>query len=78
MCNSLSLSLSLSSCSYLVNWDMFRSVGTVTFVLFTLLLGVCLLVAMTIGLWHVTTIYRSGEEEVNIEGAHQAGTMIKK
>ena len=61
-----------------MNWDMFRSVGTVTFVLFTLLLGVCLSVAMVMGLWHVATIYHHGEEEVNIEGAHQAGTMIKK
>ena len=73
---SLSLSLSLS---FLINWDMFRSVGTVIFVLFALLLGVCLSVAMGMGLWHVTTIYRHGDqEEVNLEGAHQAGTMIKK
>ena len=58
---------------------MFRSVGTVIFVLFAFLLGVCLLVAMGMGLWHVTTIYHhSDQEEVNLEGAHQAGTMIKK
>lgn len=59
---------------------MFRSTGTVFFVLFALLLGVCLLVAMGMGLWHVTTIYRHDDQgaEVNLEGAHQAGTMIKK
>ena len=75
--SSLPVCLSLSS-RYLDNWNMFRSVCTVTFVLITLLLGICLVVAMVMGEWHVVTIYRSGEEEVSIEGAHQAGTMIKK
>ena len=64
---------------YLANWNTFRSVCTVTFVLITLLLGFCLLVAMVMGLWHTLTIYKSGEgEEFNIDGAHQAGTMMKK
>lgn len=57
---------------------MFRSVCTVTFVLIAILFEICILVAMVMGLWHSFIIYTSGEEMVNIEGAHQAGTMMKK
>ena len=66
-------------CSNLANWDHIRWACTVTFVLIVILLGVCLVVAIVRGLYHIATIYKSGDSEMtNIEGAHQAGTMLKK
>ena len=38
----------------------------------------CLLVAVTRGLYNVVAIYRNGDDTTYIEGAHQAGTMTKK
>lgn len=49
-----------------------------TFFLLILLMSLCLLVAMVRGLLNILAIYRYGEDVTYVEGAHQAGTMIKK
>ncbi len=63
---------------YLENWEGFRSAFTVTFALVVLLLVLCVGGAMGRGLVNVSSIYRYGEDTSYIEGAHQAGTMLKK
>lgn len=65
-------------CSYLANWEEFRSLCTVALALVTLFLGVCLMVAMGRGLLNIHDIYIHGEETSSMEGAHQSGTMMKK
>lgn len=63
---------------HLQNWEAFRSACTLTFFLLILLMSLCLLVAMVRGLLNILAIYRYGEDVTYVEGAHQAGTMIKK
>ena len=62
----------------LQNWEAFRSACTVTFSVLILLMSLYMLVAMVRGLLNILAIYRYGEDITYVEGAHQAGTMIKK
>ena len=63
---------------FLSNWEVFRYGCTLTFALIVLLLGVCLLVTMGRGLLDLLVIYNGGDDLTHSEGAHQAGTMLKK
>ena len=63
---------------FLSNWEVFRYACTLTFALIVLLLGGCLLVAMGRGLLDLLVIYNGGDDLTHSEGAHQAGTMLKK
>ncbi len=61
---------------YLDNWEVIRYACTLTFALFVLLLGVCLLVPIGRGL--LTTVYSAEDDLSHLETAHQAGTTLKK
>ena len=66
-------------CSYLSNWQEFRSISTIAFSLSFVVFTVGVVLAIVRGIINTMAIYLYGDDELDyIMGAHMAAMMLKR